>query len=67
VTNESERHKLERECCAVEEFLVRFPREESFAVGDVAVKLECDLFAERARAIRKALRIGLAEMAKQIP
>jgi len=66
VSEESARQKLERECADVEEFLMRFIRDSQFTATDVAVQFQCDLYPEKARAIRKALRLGLAEMGKEI-
>lgn len=66
MSEESTRQKLERECADVEEFLMRFVRENQFTATDAGVEFRCEVYSEPARAIRKALRLGLAEMAKEI-
>lgn len=45
---------------------MRFPRDVQFLTETDNLEWTCTLYAEKARAIRKALRLGLAEMAKLI-
>lgn len=66
MSDESPRQKLERECEEIQQFLVRFPKDADFHTSDVAIEWPCSLYAHQARAIRKALRLGLVEMAKGI-